>query len=187
MIQRCPHCPTTDNLVKSLSDLFIDIDDDQEITFCQWQTTDRSTLIHQSAPVEEFVETLVEKLQNLTAHSFIAKAQSLYLRNQKDVLDECSAIILGDFAENYQFVVQDEIQSFHWNSSQCSLHPVVLYFKEANKLQCQSFCFLSDDLQHDVYFVYHIQKILTNYLKSHYQYIQHLKYFSDGCAAQYKN
>ena len=35
-------------------------------------------------------------------------------------------IIMGDFAENYKFMVQDEVQGFHWNNLQCTLHPVVI-------------------------------------------------------------
>ena len=35
-------------------------------------------------------------------------------------LPDC-ALVLGDFAENYTFVVQDEIQSLHFASSSCLL------------------------------------------------------------------
>ena len=37
-------------------------------------------------------------------------------------------IVLGDFAENYQFLVQDQIQSYHWSKEQCTLHPLIVYF-----------------------------------------------------------
>ena len=33
-------------------------------------------------------------------------------------------IVLGDFAENYQFLVQ-EIQSYHWSKEYCTLDPLV--------------------------------------------------------------
>ena len=33
--------------------------------------------------------------------------------------------VLGDLAENYQFLVQDEIQSYHWSKEYCTLHPLV--------------------------------------------------------------
>ena len=29
-------------------------------------------------------------------------------------------IVQGDFAENYSYVVQDEIQSFHWENKQAT-------------------------------------------------------------------
>ena len=37
-------------------------------------------------------------------------------------------IIQGDFAEDYSIMVQDEIQSYHWENSQVTLHPFVLYY-----------------------------------------------------------
>ena len=66
-------------------------------------------------------------MEKLTAHSFIGKCQSNYLRELKGNLEENEVIILGDFAENYSFVVQDEVQGFHWNNLRCTLHPVVVY------------------------------------------------------------
>ena len=30
---------------------------------------------------------------------------------------------MADFSENVSFVVQDEIQSFHWNNSSATIHP----------------------------------------------------------------
>jgi hypothetical protein len=58
---------------------------------------------------------LVQKLNTLTAHSYIAKVQAKYLKKCKEELKEIEVIVLGDFAENYKFVIQDEIQGFHWN------------------------------------------------------------------------
>ena len=65
--------------------------------------------------------------------------------------DTNTVIAIGDFAKNYAFVVQDEVQSFHWSKQYCTLHPVVLYHKENDKLQHRSFCFLLDDLEHDTW------------------------------------
>ena len=72
-------------------------------------------------------------------------------------MDQSNIIILGDFAENYTFVVQDEIQSYHWNTQQCSLHPLVIYYKDDNGvLKHISYCFISDDITHDV--TYNVSK-----------------------------
>ena len=49
----------------------------------------------------------------MTAHPFIAKSQSNYLRELKGNLEENEVTILGNFTENYSFVVQDEVQGFH--------------------------------------------------------------------------
>ena len=80
----------------------------------------------------------MEKLVKLTAHSYISKCQSKYLKNLKEELPSNSARILGDFAENYSFVVQDEVQGFHLNNLQCTLHPVVVFYKEDQVLHFTS-------------------------------------------------
>ena len=56
--------------------------------------------------------------------------------------------MLDDFAENYKFLVQDEIESYHWNQKQCSLHPIVVYHpcSDSSVLVWDSICFISDDL-----------------------------------------
>ena len=39
-------------------------------------------------------------------------------------------VLLGDFAENFTFVMQDEVQSYHWNNAQATIHPFVCYWLE---------------------------------------------------------
>ena len=69
-------------------------------------------------------------MDNFTSHSYIYRAQTSYYKMRKENLDDCSAILLVDFAENYSFVVQDEVQGFYWNNLQATLHPFVLSFRE---------------------------------------------------------
>ena len=50
------------------------------------------------------------------------------MQKLKNELKSDSIIPLGHFAVNYRFVVQDEVQSFHWRNLQAALHPVVIYY-----------------------------------------------------------
>ena len=188
MVHRCEKCPGKEALLEFLQEE-IDMDDDEELYVEQWQTVDRAAMITQTVTVEEYREMLESSMDDLTAHSYIAKAQGKYLKDLKDNLSPKECIVLGDFAENYKYIIQDEIQSFHWTSDSCTLHPVVLYYKNpgSDELMHLSFCFVSDDLEHDTTFVYKIQEYLTNYIKTNFLYIQKLIYFSDGCGGQYKN
>ena len=70
--------------------------------------------------------------------------------------NEC--IIILDFAENYTFMVQDAIQSFHWNNTQATIHPFVIYYKQDGTLKHKSLACISDMLQHDVHTLYAFQK-----------------------------
>ena len=109
------------------------------------------------------------------------------MQRRKEEIGPDTVIAIGDFTENYIFAVQDEVQSFHWSKQYCTLHSVVLYYKEDDKLQHRSFCFLSDDLEHDTYFVNEIQEKLTWYIRQDLPDVVNVEYFSDGCAGQYKN
>ena len=92
--------------------------DENEIQYKQWTTTDRSQLETISQSTEEFVETFIEKLQLLSRHDFIAKEQSNYLKDRKAALNESEVLVLGDFSENYTFIIQDAIQGYHWTNTQ---------------------------------------------------------------------
>ena len=76
----------------------------------------------------DYIDHLAKQIDDLTAHSYIAKCQAAYLKNLKETLPLGEAIVMLDFAENYAFIVQDEVQGYHWNKSQCTLHPVMLYY-----------------------------------------------------------
>ena len=62
------------------------------------------------------------------------------------------------------------------------------YYKDvSNVLQEKSFGSVSVDLKHDTAFVYEVMIKVCGYVKGIYRHITKVKYFSDGCAIQYKN
>ena len=187
MVHRCPKCPGKDALIDFVTKEISEIDD-EVVHFQQWQSTDRPTLVSLTARVSEYITLVTGAVDELTTHSFIAKCQSKYLKECKENLDSETCIVLMDFAENYKYVIQDEIQAFHWNNQQCTLHPVVCYYRdETSSVKAASLCFISDDNDHDTCFVYNVQNQVTDYLKANLPNIKKVNYFTDGCAAQYKN
>ena len=169
MIHRCPNCPGSAPVKDYLEAAF---DSVQEDVF-QFK--------------KEFIELVLEALNKFTSHTFIAKSQARYLKEKKGNLNDKTCIILLDFAENYQFVVQDEIHGFHWNKLGSSLHSVVVYYKDGESLKGLSICIISDDMEHDTCFVYQVQKTALELVRHKLPHLQHVEYFSDGCAEQYKN
>ena len=119
-----------------------DIDGNDEITYKHWQSTYSATLEKLSTTLDEFVDLLTYSIDNLTTHSFIAKAQSRYLKKRKEEIEGNSCIVLMDFAENHHFVVQDEIYCYHWNKNQCTIHPVVIYYKDGITLKHIPLCII---------------------------------------------
>ena len=84
----------------------------------------RSSITNFTTTCQEYKDVLIDAIDELTKHSYLAKCQAQYLNDKKE------ALVLGDFAEDYQFLIKDEIQSYHWSKEYCTLHPVVVYFKD---------------------------------------------------------
>ena len=78
----------------------------------------KNTLIDVVQPVDEFVPTAYTWRSGSTAHHYVAKAQSKFFKNLRDSLSNEEAVLVGDFSENYSFVIQYAAQGFHWNNSQ---------------------------------------------------------------------
>ena len=95
MIDRCEKCPGFATLQTFVEEKFQEYD--------------------MTASVEDFTELLVYQVDNLSSDSFIAKSQPQYLKARKENINEATCIVLLDFAENYHYVVQDEVQGYHWN------------------------------------------------------------------------
>ena len=96
-------------------------------------------------------------------------------------------VVIGDFSENYSFVLQDAAQGFHWNNSQATIHPFVAYYRQLGKLEHVSYVIISDCLHHDTIAVHLFQKNLVQFLQEKFSKVDKILYFSDGSAAQYKN
>ncbi len=99
-------------------------------------------------------------------------------------------LVIANFSEKYSFVLQDAVQSLHWNNSQATLHPFVAYFIDSGELCHLSYVIISDCLHHDTIAVYLFQKcfiaFLKNLLPERLQ-PKSIIYSSDGAASQYKN
>ena len=119
MVHRCEKCPSFGNLQKYLEEKFSSFEFDDDITYSQWDSTDRTELRNYTSSVDDFIELLVYQVDSLTTHSYVAKSQARYLKGRKSDIDQTSCIVLLDFAENYHFVVQDEVQGYHWNYQHC--------------------------------------------------------------------
>ena len=114
------------------------------------------------------------------------------MKELKAKLPEQEEVIVSmDFAENYSFVCQDAVQGFHWDTSQVTLHPVVVYYKNDStsdgSLNCKSFCVVSDEREHNAIAVHKFIQVVIGSLKLLLPNLKHVHYFSDGASSQYKN
>ena len=112
MMHHCTNCPKTNALRKFPEEELSDIDPDFQFHYSLWQTTDRASLVKVTSTCEAYKDFLISAINTITKHSFLAKCQANFLRAKKESLKANEVIVLGDFAENYQFLVQNETQNY---------------------------------------------------------------------------
>lgn len=106
-------------------------------------------------------------IARLVTHDFIAGKQQQYLKYRKQNLQINEAVVICDFAENFSFFIQDEVQGYHWNQQQCTIHPFVIYYggnADVN-VKCKSIVVIAESLNHNFCSVYQFQLELLKYLK----------------------
>ncbi len=64
---------------------------------------------------------LQPNLQRFVTHNFIARWEDVHCRLNMDNFPLDSILSQIDFAENYSFEMQNEIQSMHWHSFQITI------------------------------------------------------------------
>ena len=98
MMHRCESCLGSTALKKFLDDELRHLDMDSEFHYCQWQTTDRAALATLTTTFKESKKILIDSINNLTRHSYLAKAQARYVKSKKESLGANKVMVLGDFA-----------------------------------------------------------------------------------------
>lgn len=189
MMSECEECGDTTGLLNTLLEAD-EIDEmPDNMIYKQWVTVDRAEMITVSKPRDEFLESLVDKVNELKAHHYVSKIQSASFKEIKSTLTKEECVVVADFAENFSFVVQDEIQSYHWVNKQATIHPFVYYYvdEDSGIVKNRSLCIISNHLKHDTSVVHTFQKHLIEDIKNVVPAIKKVIYFTDGASSQYKN
>ncbi|XP_065641529.1 uncharacterized protein LOC136073616 [Hydra vulgaris] len=188
MFHECKNCPGKERIEIKLNDLVGD--SANEISYKQWLKTDRYSLETIVKNLDEFLEELTNNLYELTKHHYVSKSQTYYLKQLKENLKANEYIIQMDFAENFSFVIQDEIQASYFSKNQATLHPFIIYTRSLNgnlTLESKCNCIISDNLIHNTEAVFTYVSKIVFILKEEYPNIQKIHYFTDGAGSQYKN
>lgn len=177
MMDRCAACPGTENLKAFLDQLTEEEPD--EINYKKWTQTDGSKLECITEDKDDFLESLVILISNLTKHHYIARAQSAFFVKCKEEITQESCVLISDISENFSFVIQDCVQGYYWMNQQATVLPFLAYLKnEEGELCSASMCVISDHLTHDSGAVNAYLKPILNHIKSVYPFIKNVKYFT---------
>ena len=152
-------------------------------------------LEHKTTNPRMFLAWVVPKICHFVYHQHQEKWQEAAYKSSLNLLHPGEVLSLIDFAENYSFKGQDEVQSQHWFNFQLTILVHITYTMNlhynpldllSKRLNIEYSYYISDDRKHDSLFV---QKCLTD----HWQYLKRQDTYpcchivwSDGCAAQFK-
>lgn len=89
-----------------------------------------------------------------------------------------------DYSENYSSISLDEVQSAYFGKRLISIFTAIAYVGQREPL---TFLIANDDIGHSKEQVWCYQKIIISSLLEDFPSIEHVSFFSDGCAAQFKN
>ena len=113
MLHSCDQCPEIAALKENLESIFGEYEK-EHIKFKQQKMDENKTnLLSCILSIEEFTEEVTSHFDTLRAHHFVATSQGHFLEDLEDLketLKENELIILSDFAENYNFNVQNTVQ-----------------------------------------------------------------------------
>ena len=70
---RCESCPGTATLKKFLDQELNEHEDDEKCNYCQWDTMDQAIFTTFTATQEEYEQTLIDTIDDLTRHCYITK------------------------------------------------------------------------------------------------------------------
>ena len=120
-----------------------------------------------TATYEEYKETLIDVIDDLTRHSHIAKLK---------------------ITSSWYRTISEPFTGVKNTASYIPWSLVVNYLAPNSSLQHGSLCFSSDDKNHYASFLYQVQTMHVYYLNpNHPHKIKKLINFSESCGRQYKN
>ena len=144
-------------------------------------------IVKQAKTKTDFEQYFRDQIVKFRDHTHRIKCQFNAQRLLKSNLPPNQVYIHMDFAEDYRCRTQEEIQSAYWSQTQVTIHPVVAYYKEDDKLLHQSFVFVSDEPRHDARFVFALIRLLIPMLKELLPDLGYIHYWTDSPTSQYRN
>lgn len=185
MFSQCRSCKGIDD-IEEICENLLNNNDCVSVRYKQW-TTDASLSDNQVSR-SEYIGNVSRALIDIKEHYFLNLQQKSYYQSSKSNLQQHECVMVVDFGSNYSLQLQDSIQAYFFQTPSVTLHPFVIYYLDKlGKQQCQSFCAISDCTEHNTASFYAFQCAMIEKMKTMYPWITYIKYFSDGCAAQYKN
>jgi hypothetical protein len=174
--RRCDNCGNI-----NVSDLFIPDDEIDEIPDAKWSlwvmANNRVELQHLNGSFSSLISQLNSRWAAFVTHTYVTRQQRDYIKQIKLTSSFTTfAVVHMDFAENFSFVVQKEIQSSYWNQKQASLYTIVINIGSDHR----NMVVISNRMTHDTTFVYCTQQLIVQFMREEYPTVQKINYVRYG-------
>lgn len=150
-----------------------------------WKSVNsRYELLNQNGTFGALLKDIDDLWPNFITHSFCTRMQREYIKLIKETSTITTFVVIQlDFAQNFTFVTQREIQSAYYTRRQATLFTVYIRIGE----EYRNMALVSDYLAHDTRFVYCAQKIILDFVKKEYPNVIKINYVSDGASGHFKS
>ena len=150
------------------------INEKTEVTWSLWvMINNRVELQHFNASLLSLIEQLNSHWTAFITHTYVTRQQRDYIKTTRINSNLTTfATIYMDFAENFSFIVQNEIQSAYWNQKQATIYTVVINVGNSHR----NIIIISNCMVHDTKFVYCIQQLLMKFVRKEYPTIHKMNY-----------
>ena len=163
----------------------VDIEIHDSTSWSLWKKVNvRYELLHLSGTFQALMEEVDDLWSNFITHSFYTHKQRDYIVLIKEISSIITfAVAQLDFAQNFSFIIQKEVQSAYYSRQQAAILTVYIKIGEEHP----NMVFISDYLTHDTRFVYCAQKSIVDFLRKEYHNVIKINYVSDGASTHFKS
>lgn len=151
-----------------------DSEEDDKCSWSLWKTSDKKVDLHQiRGAVASLLDEIDDKWSSFLVHSYLNREQRNYINDLKAKSNYSSyTVVQMDFAENYTFLRQREVQAAHWNNQQATLFTVHIKIGNEHK----NMVIISDYMRHDTAFVHCAQRLIVDFLRKNFPQVIKVNY-----------
>jgi hypothetical protein len=179
----CSNCKNAN--VSKLLKSHRQIDFQDKTTWSSWKKiNNRYELVHANGSFEILLQEIDNLWSNFITHHFYTHKQREYIVLLKDESRFNTYIVIQlDFAQNFAFVIQQEVQCAFYYRQQATLFTVYIKVGDEHR----NMVIISDSLTHDNKFVHAAQRIVIEFIKTEYPNVSTINYISDGAVSHFKS
>ncbi|CAF1541986.1 unnamed protein product [Adineta ricciae] len=169
---RCDECCNG-----KVSDLFANgynFDEQFHISWSLWTTRNNHVeLQHFTSSFNTIIDELNSRWSSFITHTYITRKQPHYIKSIKlNSSLTTYSVVHVDFAENFTFVAQNEVQSAYWSQKQATVYTVVTQTGADHR----NMVLISNRMTHDTAFVCCTQKIIVAFIREEYPNVHKIHY-----------